>query len=75
MNLYIISLIVRGLSERDKRFQVRHLLKLWKADIVCLQKTKLDMVDRGIVRSLWGIHHVDWMYLGFDEALGGILLM
>jgi hypothetical protein len=36
MNLKIISWNVRGLNVRDKRLQVRHMLKLWNADIVCL---------------------------------------
>ena len=35
----------------------------------------MDLIDQGIVRSLWGIHHVDWFYLGFEEASRGILLM
>jgi endonuclease/exonuclease/phosphatase family metal-dependent hydrolase len=75
MNLKIISWNVRGLNVRDKRLQVRHMLKLWNADIVCLQETKLDFIDRGVVRSLWGLHHVDWLYLGSEGASGGILLM
>ena len=75
MNLKIISWHVRGLNVRDKRLQVRHMLKLWNADIVCLQETKLDFIDRGVVRSLWGVNHVDWLYLGSEGASGGILLM
>uniref|UniRef100_A0A2N9FVR5 Reverse transcriptase domain-containing protein n=1 Tax=Fagus sylvatica TaxID=28930 RepID=A0A2N9FVR5_FAGSY len=39
------------------------------------RETKLDLITRSIVRSLWGIHHVDWSYLGSDGASGGILLM
>uniref|UniRef100_A0A2N9F8S0 Uncharacterized protein n=1 Tax=Fagus sylvatica TaxID=28930 RepID=A0A2N9F8S0_FAGSY len=39
------------------------------------RETKLDFIDRGVVRSLWGIHHVDWLYLGSEGASGGILLM
>jgi exonuclease III len=75
MNLKILSWNVRGLNDRDKRNQVRYFLKLWGADVICLQETKLDLITRGIVRSLWGIHHVDWVYLGSDGASGGILLM
>jgi exonuclease III len=73
MNLKIVSWNVRGLNDRDKRLQVSHLLKMWRADIVCLQETKLDFIDRGIVRSLWGIQHVDWLYLGSEGASGGYL--
>lgn len=57
----IISWNVRGLNDSDKRIRVKHLLKLWKADIICLQETKLDLFTRGIVCSLWGSHHVDWV--------------
>ena len=75
MQLKIITWNVRGLNDLNKRFQVRHLLKLWKADIVCLQETKLELVIKGLVRNIWGIHHVDWLYLGSMRASGGILLM
>jgi hypothetical protein len=75
MNLKIISWNVRGLNVQDKRLQVRHMLKLWNADIVCLQETKLDFIDRRVIWSLWGIHHVDWLYLGSEGASGGILMM
>jgi hypothetical protein len=75
MNLKICSWNVRGLNDNNKRLQVRYLLKSWKADIVCLQETKLDLIDRKIVRSLWGIPHVDWVYLGSVGASGGIILM
>ena len=49
----------KGLSDRDKRLQVRHLLNLWGADVICLQETKLELITRSLVRSLWGSHHVD----------------
>uniref|UniRef100_A0A2N9IF49 CCHC-type domain-containing protein n=1 Tax=Fagus sylvatica TaxID=28930 RepID=A0A2N9IF49_FAGSY len=38
-------------------------------------ETKLDFIDRRVIRSLWGIHHVDWLYLGSEGASGGILMM
>uniref|UniRef100_A0A2N9GD12 Reverse transcriptase zinc-binding domain-containing protein n=1 Tax=Fagus sylvatica TaxID=28930 RepID=A0A2N9GD12_FAGSY len=37
-------------------------------------ETKLDFIDRGVIHSLWGIHHVDWLYLGSEGASGGILM-
>jgi endonuclease/exonuclease/phosphatase family metal-dependent hydrolase len=75
MNAKILSWNVKGLNERDKRLQVRNLLKFWGADVVCLQETKLYLITRAIVRSLWGIHHIDWLYLGSIGASGGILIM
>ena len=50
---------MRGLNDLKKRLQVRHLLKLWKTGIMCLQETKLELLTKGLVRNIWGIHHVD----------------
>ena len=66
---------MRGLHEQEKRLRIRNLLKVWKADIVCLQETKLELITRPIVKSLWSCHHVDWLFLGSMGASRGILLM
>ena len=65
MNLKLLSWNVRGLNEVDKRLQIRNLLRSWKADIVCLQETKLEWITRVIVRSIWGCSYVDWLVPGF----------
>ena len=75
MNLKIVSWNVRGLNEQDKRLRVRNMFRKWKANIVCLQETKLELINRGVIFSLWGGHHVDWLYLGSVGASGGVLLM
>ena len=75
MNLSIVSWTVRGWNEQDKRLWVRNLIRKWKADIVCLQETKLELINKGVICSLWGGQHVDWLYLGSMGASGGVLLM
>ena len=75
MNLEIISWNVRGLNEQDKRLRDRNLIRNWRLDIVCLQETKLELITRAMIRSLWGGQHVDWSYLGSCGAFGGVLLM
>ena len=74
MNLKILSWNVRGLNEKEKRLKVRNFLLSWRADIVCLQETKLEWVTRGLVRSIWSFPYIDWLYLGSEGASGGILL-
>jgi exonuclease III len=71
----IISWNVRGMNELEKRTKIRGLLREWKADIVCLQETKLELITREMVYSVWGCAYVDWLYLGSRGASGGILLM
>ena len=55
----IIAWNVRGLNAFKKRLRMRGLLKEWKVDIVCLIETKLEVITREVVRSLWGGKHVD----------------
>ena len=44
----------KGLNDISKRSRVKNLLKQWKADVICLQETKLEYITRGILSSLWG---------------------
>ena len=52
MNLKIVSWNVRGLNEQDKQLRVRNMIRKWKADIVCLQETKLELINRGVIQGL-----------------------
>jgi len=56
MKLKIFSSNVKGLNEC---LGVKNLLKEWKVDIVCFQETKLEVMSRSVVHSLWGCHHVN----------------
>ncbi|KAG6652145.1 hypothetical protein CIPAW_06G163400 [Carya illinoinensis] len=71
----IVSWNVRGLNESNKRERIKNLLREWRADIVCLQETKLKLVTRKIVRSVWHCPYVNWVYLASNGASGGILVM
>jgi exonuclease III len=64
MKSKILTWNVRGLNAIEKRLEIRGLLKEWKADIVCLVETKMDVISREVVRSLWDCYHVDWCYFG-----------
>jgi exonuclease III len=66
---------VRGLNNRDKRLRLKNMIKDWRADIICLQETKLELITAQIIRSLWRCQSMDWMFLGSVGASGGILLM
>ncbi|XP_022852740.1 uncharacterized protein LOC111374314 [Olea europaea var. sylvestris] len=50
----LISWNVRGLNEVSKMLGVRHLLRGWGANLVCLQETKMEFISRAVIRSLWG---------------------
>ena len=69
MNLKILTWNVRGLNEKEKRLKVRNFLRSWRADIACLQETKLKWVTRGLVRRIWSCPYIDWLYLGSEGVL------
>ena len=71
----IISWNVRELNEQDKRLRVRNLIRRWGLDVVCLQETKMGLINRAVIHSLWGGQHVDWSYLGSCGASGRVLVM
>jgi len=71
----ILSWNVRGLNELDKRLRIKGLIRDWKVDVVCLMETKMEVINRAVVHSLWGCQHVDWCYMGASGASGGILIM
>jgi exonuclease III len=74
MNPRLISWNVKGLNQGGKRLKIINLSQ-WKADIICLQETKLELIFDSIVRSLWGCQFLDWCCLPSSGASGGILLM
>ena len=43
--------------------------------MVCLQETKMGLINRAMIRSLWSGQHVDWSYLGSCGASGGVSLL
>lgn len=75
MNIKRITWNVRGLNNNTNKNLVKTCLQKWKADVVCLQETKVNKGIEGIAYQLWSCR---WMKLGFIEAdgsKGGILLM
>lgn len=53
---------MRGLNEPEKRTKIRRLLREWNANIVCLQETKMEVISREVVCSVWGRIRVDWVH-------------
>ena len=50
MKIKIISWSIRGANDRDKRKVIKALIKSQRADLVCLQETKIQDISRGIVQ-------------------------
>ena len=48
-----------------------NMLKEWKGDIFCLQETKMEQMDKCVVKTLWGSLFVDWVTLDVVGTVGG----
>ena len=75
MKLCILSWNVRGLNNPQKQERVKFWLRQWKCDIICLQESKLNSLDKGIIRSIWGNPYVGWEVLHAEGTSGGVILM
>ena len=71
----IISYNVRGLGRGVKWGAIRRLVKQEGVDMICLQETKKEMVDKAICQALWGHVDVSWELLLAINSAGGILCL
>ena len=65
---------VSGANDREKRKLIKHVIKTQKADLVCLQETKLHEMTSAIVRSLWVGRCLEWGALNSRGAAGGVVV-
>ncbi|XP_049345444.1 uncharacterized protein LOC125809948 [Solanum verrucosum] len=75
MKVNILSWNVRGINKISARNLVKSSLLKWRADVYCLQETKIRKDVEGIAKQLWSSR---WMKCGYAEAdgsSGGILIM
>ncbi|WVZ77498.1 hypothetical protein U9M48_025357 [Paspalum notatum var. saurae] len=73
-NVKVLCWNVRGLNARARRDNVRTLVDSIRADIVCLQETKLEVVPCDLVYAMLGMHFVDYVYLPAISTKGGLLI-
>jgi len=71
----IISWNVRGLGSFEKRREVCHLVREKNLFIICIQETKLSVIDVILCKSMWGGDCVDFSYRPSVGASGGIVTM
>ncbi|XP_077215810.1 uncharacterized protein LOC143850444 [Tasmannia lanceolata] len=61
-------------NDLDKRIQVKELVKKIKPDLICLQETKMESVNRGDLRGLGIRTEWEFSFVGSNGASGGILI-
>lgn len=75
MHLKIISWNVWGINDLDKRKVITTFFRRWKPHVVCLQETKMGIIDIRVINCIGGGNWFDWDFLGAEGLAGGILVM
>jgi len=75
MKVNLITWNVRGLNNQNKRTMVKSLMKKWKADVYCLQETKISKDLEAMAKQLWSCRWMKCGYLEAEGSCGGILLL
>ena len=64
----------QGANNGEKRNLIKALIKSQKADLICLQETKLKGVLNKLVQSLGAGRCMDWVAANVTGASGGIII-
>ncbi|KAH1034679.1 hypothetical protein GYH30_054891 [Glycine max] len=69
----ILSFNVRGLGKGVKWSAIRRLVRKHNLDLLCLQETKRDRIDKPLCQALWGDDDVNWELHPAENTAGGLL--
>lgn len=58
----IISYNIRGLGRGVKWIAIRRLVTKHQTDMLCIQETKREQIDKAICQALWGDTDLSWKY-------------
>ncbi|KHN34609.1 hypothetical protein glysoja_011162, partial [Glycine soja] len=72
-NMNILSFNSRGLGNGIKRSAIRKLTLANNVDILCIQETKKESIDKTFCQYLWGDDNVSWEFVPSISAAGGLL--
>ena len=71
----IITYNVRGLGRGIKWPTIRRMVNKQHIDMLCIQETKKEIVDRSMCQALWGNTDVRWEAQAASNSAGGILCL
>lgn len=75
MKVKIISWNVREVNEAAKQSSVKSLMGKWKADIICLQETKIVDWSSQMIQQIWGNRWACWTELKASGSKGEIIIL
>ena len=73
MNMNIVSYNVRGRRRGVKWGAIRRLVRNQKVDMICIQETKRESIDKATCHALWGDSDIGWEFQPAINTAGGLL--
>lgn len=71
----VITWNVRGLNNVAKQEEVKQVMTVYKLDLICIQETKMSIIDDSLIRNSLGMpYENNYCYLPAEGTRGGILL-
>lgn len=70
-----VTYYIMGLGGQLKENDVKELVKKQQANMLCLQETKMKMLDKRSCASLWDGGDFDWVFKPTVGLSGGLLIM
>ncbi|RVW53777.1 Transposon TX1 uncharacterized 149 kDa protein [Vitis vinifera] len=61
-------------NDSSKRKVIKAMIRSQRADLFCIQETKIQTMTEGVVRSLGSGRFLDWGAMGAQGSAGGILV-
>ena len=74
MKLRLVSWNVRGANDSSKRKVIKAMIRSQRADLFCIQETKIQTMTEEVVRSSGSGRFLDWGAMGAQGSAGGILV-
>lgn len=66
-----MSYNIRGVGSDLKRREVQELIFKQKIDMICIQESKLELVNEVICHSVWGRNNCGWAAM-LERLRGGL---
>jgi exonuclease III len=73
VSMKILSYNVRGLGCGEKRVEIRRLVNAQRPSVLCIQETKLTVVNDQVVKAVWGDSPCGFSFQSSIGASGGLL--
>jgi exonuclease III len=75
MQYKMLSWNARGMNNAVRQEVIKQLMTIYNPDLVCLQETKLSVINPSVVRNALGsLYANSFVYLLADGTKGGILI-